>query len=123
MPVPVAAAYFHEHMTSEQGDTSPYPKVTVVASHEGQVDRATKFRSVLQQLSGDSIELAVLTKSKINPGETQYTPGLVGKVKGRKCILVDDIVNTGTTLVRFCFVCPPVTHRRCFMRSHCFALT
>lgn len=115
MPVPVAAAYFHEELTS--GSTCPYPDVTVVASHEGQVFRATHFRRVLQRLSGKNVELAVLTKSKMlrSPSEEDgidnnhharravsteiYTPGLVGNVQGRKCIIVDDIVSTGTTLV------------------------
>jgi len=50
-------------------------------------------------LSGQPVELAVLSKNKLNPGETHYTPTLVGSVRGRRCILVDDIVNTGTTLV------------------------
>lgn len=103
MPIPVAAAYFHEELTklaeTETGSNS-YPKVTVVAAHEGQVGRATQFRSVLQSLSGqpDNIELAVFTKSRIPSGMTHYEPKLVGDVAGRKCILVDDIVNTGTTL-------------------------
>jgi ribose-phosphate pyrophosphokinase len=103
MPAPVAAAYFHEEL-SEQGNSSEepnyYPKITVVASHEGQVGRATQFRSVLQRLApGEDIDLAVMTRSKMEHGAHHYEPLLVGNVKGRKCILVDDIVNTGTTLV------------------------
>lgn len=105
MPAPVAAAYFHEELTSVkppvgfEKDPDYYPSVTVVASHEGQVGRATRFRDVLQRLSGENIEVAVLSRNKLNPGERHYEPKLVGNVRGRKCILVDDIVNTGTTLV------------------------
>ena len=108
MPAPVAAAYFHEELSSseppkgfdDRGNKDDYyPRVTVVASHEGQVARATRFRSVLQRLSGKPIELAVLAKQKVKPGENTFDPQLVGNVQGRKCILVDDIVNTGTTLV------------------------
>jgi ribose-phosphate pyrophosphokinase len=104
MPAPVAAAYFHEELRDvepppgEDKETF-YPRVTVVASHEGQVGRATQFRSVLQRLSGQPVELAVLSRSKMAPGDKEYKPILVGNIRGRKCILVDDIVNTGTTLV------------------------
>jgi len=108
MPAPVAAAYFHEELSSIEptevkGDSSrsgyTYPRVTVVAAHEGQVARATQFRDVLKRLSGEDIELAVLARSRMTAGAKMYEPTLVGKVEGRKCIIVDDIVNTGTTLV------------------------
>lgn len=92
MPVPVAAAYFNEELGA------PDEKITVVASHEGQVTRAAIFRTVLQRLSGKDIEFAFITKNRLRRGETKYTPEVVGKVKGRKCIIVDDLVNTGTTL-------------------------
>ncbi|CAB9502692.1 Putative ribose-phosphate pyrophosphokinase 2 [Seminavis robusta] len=108
IPVPVAAAYFHEELSTmlplppgfnEETDTPPYPKVTVVASHESQVARASQFRTVLQRLSGNSeIELALISKNRQRRNSTSYDPVLVGNVKGRKCILVDDIVNTGSTL-------------------------
>ena len=104
MPTPVAAAFFHEELSSlisEESENDPdyYPDVTVVACHEGQVGRATQVRDVLQFLAGKKIELAILSRSRMKPGETYYEPRLVGKVKGQKCILVDDIVNTGATMI------------------------
>lgn len=102
MPAPVAAAYFHEELMAMIPEDAPidyYPAVTIVASHEGQVKRAEQFRNVLRRLSGADIELAVLSKQKLQPGEAKYTARLVGNANGRKCILVDDIVNTGTTLI------------------------
>ena len=92
MPVPVAAAYFNEELGGGN------EKITVVASHEGQVTRAAIFRKVLQRLSGKDVEFAFITKNRLRRGETKYTPQVVGKVEGRKCIIVDDLVNTGTTL-------------------------
>lgn len=104
----MAAAYFHEELSSmlkfDDGDgKSPpaYPKVTVVASHESQVARASQFRTVLQRLSGtNDIELALISKTRQSASSRNYEPMLVGNVQGRKCILVDDIVNTGDTLKR-----------------------
>mmetsp|Transcript_31866 Transcript_31866/g.48880 ORF Transcript_31866/g.48880 Transcript_31866/m.48880 type:complete len:568 (+) Transcript_31866:67-1770(+) len=108
LPVPVAAAYFHEELgsvsnepkdPSEKSDDGPnYPKVTIVAAHEGQVARAAHFRKVLQMLSGADIQMAFISKNRLVAGQTTYEPLLVGDVKDRKCIIIDDIVSTGTTL-------------------------
>jgi len=115
LPGPVAAAYFHENLfdsthrevKAEQKRRNTnggsavedgHPKVTVVAAHEGQVARATQFRKVLQILSGQDIDLAFISKTRQYPGAKTYEPYLVGDVDGRHCIIIDDIVNTGSTL-------------------------
>eukprot|EP00560_Eucampia_antarctica_P005298 CAMPEP_0197834356 /NCGR_PEP_ID=MMETSP1437-20131217/22088_1 /TAXON_ID=49252 ORGANISM="Eucampia antarctica, Strain CCMP1452" /NCGR_SAMPLE_ID=MMETSP1437 /ASSEMBLY_ACC=CAM_ASM_001096 /LENGTH=523 /DNA_ID=CAMNT_0043438961 /DNA_START=237 /DNA_END=1808 /DNA_ORIENTATION=- len=114
LPGPVAAAYFHEELCdimeknkekqTKDGDETKkiqsfFPKVTIVAAHEGQVARATEFRKVLQKLSGQEIEMAFISKVRQHPGQKTYEPYLVGDVKGRTCIIIDDIINTGSTLI------------------------
>ena len=114
-PSAVAAAYFHEELLENDDkaksfnaevNADNYPDITIVASHEGHVARASNFRKVMLKLSGlskvkngpDKIKMAFISKSRQFPGQKNYEPTLVGDVKGRKCILIDDIVNTGSTM-------------------------
>mmetsp|Transcript_10563 Transcript_10563/g.17999 ORF Transcript_10563/g.17999 Transcript_10563/m.17999 type:complete len:600 (-) Transcript_10563:63-1862(-) len=113
MPGPVAAAYFYEELfTGDEEDPNEVtgmekseqpkedPKITIVAAHENQVFRANGFRSALQKLSGSSdIRVALVsTSTDVNVHNKTKTSTVVGDVEGRQCIIVDDIINTGSTL-------------------------
>jgi len=108
----VAAAYFYEELygkgggdgdeTEEAGGgPKENPKITIVAAHENCVFRASGFRNALQKLSGDDdIKVALINTTKaLNVKEDSESATLVGNVQGRKCIIVDDIINTGGTLM------------------------
>ena len=102
MPSPVAAAYFYEELFGVENEENKapsreIPKITVVAAHENQVARATAFRLSLQKLSGhEDIRLALVSNTKGLKGKADSS--LVGNVQGRKCIIIDDIINTGSTM-------------------------
>lgn len=111
-PGPVAAAYFHEELSN----TNQNHKITVVAAHEGQVERAVQFSRVLKRLheheqNGEKdkntnnnidIKFACIIKpgsaAKQNNNNSSAEPFLIGDVHDRKCILVDDMIDTGKTL-------------------------
>jgi len=87
-PGPVAAAYFNEELMTPQ-DSSKHKPITIVASHDGNMERAVEFSLVLQKLSGNKdVKVALISKSRSTPGDKQYEPVLVGEVKGRTCIIV-----------------------------------
>lgn len=105
MPGPVAAAYFYEELFNVRDDhinkeeKQALPKITVVAAHENQVFRANGFRNALQKLSGnDDIRVALISNTKAFNVHENSDSTLVGDVKGRKCIIIDDIINTGGTM-------------------------
>ncbi|KAG5183854.1 phosphoribosyltransferase-like protein [Tribonema minus] len=95
MPTGVAAAYFSEIIQemSDHGDHAlalagiDNRRVVVVAPQEGQVTRANTFKEKLSAYLGENSVW----------GE-EIHKHLIGDVKGSLCILVDDLVDTGSTL-------------------------
>jgi ribose-phosphate pyrophosphokinase len=67
----------------------------VVSPDVGGVDRANKFR----QMIGTQAELAVVFKEHPEAEMTEVL-GMVGEVKGKTAIIVDDIISTGTTIIK-----------------------
>lgn len=70
----------------------------VIAPHSSAVHRAVLFRDTLSRSIDEFVPLAfVVRKHHIDssrPGE------LVGDVTGKDCIIVDNLVDTGSTLVK-----------------------
>jgi len=67
----------------------------VVSPDVGGVERANKFR----QMIGTQAELAVVFKEHPE-AETTEMMGMVGEVKGKTALIVDDIISTGATITK-----------------------
>jgi ribose-phosphate pyrophosphokinase len=69
-----------------------YPNPIVVSPDVGGVVRA---RALAKRL--DDADLAIIDKRRPKPNEAQIM-NIIGDVRGRSCIIVDDMVDTGGTL-------------------------
>ncbi len=80
-------------------------KLAVLSPDAGGLKRANKFRATLAHLMGASeyeIELAVLDKIR-DPHTGRIDGGrIIGDVKNRLVIAMDDMISTGGTIVRGC---------------------
>ncbi len=88
VPTPVAAAYF--------GEKEDLVNPCVVSPKSGGLFRAKQFRQSLSRFT--DAELVTFVKEKFSDGST--TRRLLGDVAGKDCILVDDMMDTGTTIIR-----------------------
>jgi ribose-phosphate pyrophosphokinase len=86
--LPLLADYLAEDIGLEDGD------LTVVSPDAGRVKVAERLADHLHA------ELAVIEKrrSRHEPHKVE-TAAVVGRVRGRRCILVDDIIDTAGTMV------------------------
>jgi ribose-phosphate pyrophosphokinase len=69
-----------------------HPDIVVVSPDVGGVVRA---RALAKRL--DDAELAIIDKRRPRPNEAKVM-NIIGKVEGRSCILIDDLVDTAGTL-------------------------
>ena len=81
---PVMIEYFKRNPTSD---------ITVVSPDAGGVERARAFAKRLNS------PLAILDKRRDEPNVAEVM-NVVGEVKGRQCLLVDDLIDTAGTLVK-----------------------
>ncbi|MCS6936293.1 MAG: ribose-phosphate pyrophosphokinase [Candidatus Bipolaricaulota bacterium] len=80
---PIIAGYFQKQNLEN---------AVIVAPDVGAAKRA---RAVAERLG---MPMAIVEKSRVSPDEVRAL-GLIGDVKGRRAVLVDDIVATGGTLI------------------------
>jgi ribose-phosphate pyrophosphokinase len=78
-------------------------RLTIVSPDPGGFHRAEALRDALEHADGASVELAMLGKHR--KGGVVRTEAFVGDVEGRVAVIVDDVIVSGTTLVRAAEAC------------------
>jgi ribose-phosphate pyrophosphokinase len=81
---PVMVSYFRE---------LNLPDLTVVSPDAGGVERARFFATKMQA------PLAIVDKRRTDPNVTEVM-NVIGDVAGRTCLIIDDIIDTASTLVK-----------------------
>jgi ribose-phosphate pyrophosphokinase len=77
---------------------SDYNKLMIVSPDHGGVYRAKAFAQLLmKKTNAKNIGTTMIIKQRPRPNEVSRMD-LVGDVKGNDCIIVDDMIDTGTTL-------------------------
>lgn len=94
-----AAPLFVRHFTNL---SSAYP-MAIVAPDEGGVKRAEHVRRMLAEAGNPQASFVFVEKRR--SGGVVTGDALVGDVKGRTAVVVDDMISTGTTLRRAASAC------------------
>ena len=79
------------------------PEVVVVSPDAGGVKRAERFRDVLSQVVDRPIGTAFMEKTR-SLGEVRGET-LVGDVKDKAAVIIDDLISAGTTMARTAKAC------------------
>ncbi len=79
------------NLLAEYFQKKEIPGIIVVSPDAGGVKRAKKFSEIL------GVDLAVINKYRPKENVAE-TIGVLGNVKGKNCILVDDLIDTAGTL-------------------------
>jgi ribose-phosphate pyrophosphokinase len=93
------AQLFAEHFAAGLGDA----EVVAVSPDSGGIKRAELFRRALQQRIGRPVASAYMAKHRRNDSVTDSL--LIGEVRDKTAIIVDDLISTGTTLLRAAEAC------------------
>ena len=88
------ATLFAEYFAARVGGA----EVVAISPDTGGIKRAEQFRQALQQRLGRPVASAYMAKHRRNDVVTDSI--LIGDVAGRTAIVVDDLISTGSTLLR-----------------------
>ncbi|TCG11587.1 ribose-phosphate pyrophosphokinase [Mycoplasma todarodis] len=70
-------------------------KFSVVSPDHGGAVRAR----VLAELVADTVQVAIVDKRRTGPNQSVIS-GILGDVKGKNCVIIDDMIDTGGTIIK-----------------------
>lgn len=94
-----AASLLARHLAHELGDDP----IAIVAPDAGAIKRADAFRARIETLVGATVTMGFAEKHR-SAGAVSGE-AFVGDVAGRSVIIVDDLISSGTTMVRTADAC------------------
>lgn len=106
-----AHALFAEHFAAHLGDRD----LVLVSPDEGGIKRATRYRKALEHRLGRPLSGAFVDKQRSE--DRVSGEGLVGDVRDRTVLLVDDMICGGTTIVRAAELCRDAGAREVFVAA------
>jgi len=76
----------------------PLRNIVVISPDAGGVSRAKNFQALLASVGVKDLTLAMIIKQRKQAGEIG-SMHMVGNVQGKQAIIIDDIIDTGGTLI------------------------
>ncbi len=70
-------------------------KFSVVSPDHGGAVRAR----ILAELVADTVQIAIVDKRRTGPNQSVIS-GILGDVKGKNCVIIDDMIDTGGTIIK-----------------------